>query len=186
MSSIVIRGYDPDWPAAFEALRARLSRALGPLAVRIDHIGSTAVPGMGAKDIVDVQVTVAAFASPIDAALAAAGFVCVADIRADHVPFGADPAPALWEKRLYRDPPPARPANVHVRLAGNPNQRYPLLFRDYLRAHPHAAGSVVIIKQQLARHLGHDVAAYYDVKDPVYDLIWEAAEAWAAQTGWRP
>ena len=68
--------------------------------------------------------------------------------------------------------------NLHVRAAGKPNQRYPLLFRDYLRAHPDAARTIERIKRELAGRFANDVDAYYAIKDPVYDLVWRAAQGW--------
>ena len=85
---------------------------------------------------------------------------------------------------FFNQPAGQRRANIHVRVAGNPNQRYPLLFRDYLRAHPNSARTVELIKRQIARYHADDVEAYYDIKDPVYDLIWDAAQDWARFTGW--
>ena len=73
--------------------------------------------------------------------------------------------------------------NLHIRVAGRPNQRYPLLFRDYLRAHPESAAAYAALKRALAA-LGIDRGVYADVKDPACDLIFVAAEDWAAQTGW--
>lgn len=75
--------------------------------------------------------------------------------------------------------------NVHVRVAGRPNQRYPLLFRDYLRAHADAAAAYARLKRRIA-DLGIDKGVYADVKDPACDLILIAAEGWAEQTGWVP
>ena len=160
--------------------------ALGPLAHRVDHIGSTSVPGLGAKDVIDVQVTVAALTEAVRQALLSAGFQQFRESMTDHVPPGADSAPANWQKFLFKERKEERRANIHVRAAGKPNQLYPLLFRDYLRAHPHSAQTVEIIKRQLAKHHGDDVETYYDIKDPVYDLIWEAAQTWAAFTKWKP
>jgi GrpB-like predicted nucleotidyltransferase (UPF0157 family) len=70
--------------------------------------------------------------------------------------------------------------NVHVRVAGWPNQRYTLLFRDYLRARPRAAAAYARLKQALAERFGNDLAAYTDVKDSACDLIIVAAGDWAA------
>ena len=95
------------------------------------------------------------------------------------MPLGEDDDPRLWAKFFFHQPSGQRHANIHVRAAGNPNQRYPLLFRDYLRAHPNSARTVELIKRQLARYHADDVEAYYDIKDPVYDLIWDAAQEWA-------
>jgi GrpB-like predicted nucleotidyltransferase (UPF0157 family) len=72
-----------------------------------------------------------------------------------------------------------------VRVQGRPNQRYALLFRDYLRLHPASAGAYAELKRRLAQHLA-DPQTYPDVKDPAVDLIYFAAEAWAAATGWQP
>ena len=87
-------------------------------------------------------------------------------------------------KLLFNEPRGERRANVHVRKEGNPNQRYPLLFRDYLRAHSNSARTIDRIKRELVKHHADDVEAYYDIKDPVYDPIWDAALEWARHTGW--
>ena len=175
----VIEPYDPAWPDAFAALAARLRSALGDLALRVDHIGSTSVPGLAAKDIVDIQVTVHDLAPGVVDRLSAAGFVHVPAHALDHVPAGEDPDPARWAKLFFRSPVGQRACHVHVRLEGNPNQRYALLFRDYLRANPDAARSVEDVKRELARRFPTDEDAYYDIKDPVYDLVWQAARLWS-------
>ena len=74
---------------------------------------------------------------------------------------------------------------MHIRVQGRANQRYALLFRDYLRVHAEAARAYEELKRVLARHVS-DIGAYTDVKDPACDLIAIAAEAWAAATGWEP
>ena len=89
-----------------------------------------------------------------------------------------------WEKRFFRPPSGQRPTNLHVRAAGRANQRYPLLFRDYLRAHPRSAAAYAELKRRLADNL-RDLDTYPDVKDPACDLISVAAEDWAVVTGWR-
>ena len=170
------------WPADFESISDSVRHELGQLALRIDHIGSTSVPGLPAKDVIDVQVTVASLdRDRLVPALARAGFVDRA-IGNDHRPPGATGPDDDWRKLLFQ-PRTGRPANVHVRVAGRPNQRYPLLFRDYLRAHPDAAAAYAALKRALAA-LGIDRGVYADVKDPACDLILIAAEAWAARTGW--
>lgn len=183
--TIVIHPYDPGWPEEFERMRADIAKALGPLALRIDHIGSTSVPGLGAKDVIDMQITVAEITDEVKQKMLDAGFQLSRHVR-DHVPEGEDPTPALWQKILFNEPAGQRRANIHVRKLGNPNQRYPLMFRDYLRAHPKSAQTVERIKRELARYHGDDMDAYYDIKDPVYDLIWDAAHDWAKYTHWQP
>ncbi|HYF61352.1 MAG TPA: GrpB family protein [Herpetosiphonaceae bacterium] len=175
---IAISPYDRAWPEEFAGLAARLAEALGGLAVSIDHIGSTAVPGLEAKDVIDIQVTVRALEPAVEAALASLGYMRLANIDGDHRPPGAAGPDGDWRKWFFGPPAGQRRTNLHVRVAGKPNQRYPLLFRDYLRAHPVAAGAYGQIKRQLARYHRDDIEAYYDIKDPACDLIWCAAEAW--------
>ena len=178
MKAIEIREYDARWPGEFELLAAALREALGGLALAVDHIGSTSVPGLAAKDVIDVQVTVAALGDEVARVISAAGFMHRADITADHVPAGADPAPALWAKQYFQHRPGARRAHIHVRVRGAQNQRYALLFRDYLRAHPEAAAALAEIKRQLAARFPDDADSYYAIKDPVCDVIWNAARRW--------
>src|SRR5437660_9517044 len=98
------------------------------LALRIDHIGSTSVPGLAAKDVIDVQVTVAALdARSIAAALAPLGYTLRADITNDHVPPGRNDPPEEWQKLYFRAPEGQRRTNLHVWQAGRANQRYALL-----------------------------------------------------------
>ena len=173
------------WPEEYRGFAQILRAALGPLALRIDHIGSTAVPGLVAKDIIDIQVTVAPFTDGLDAAILPLGYTRIGGIWHDHAPPGSAITEAEQPKQMYKSVPPMRPINLHVRLAGSFNQRYPILFRDYLRGHPLASAAYGAIKQQLARHAPHDQEYYYDIKDPVCDLIWLAAEDWARETDWE-
>lgn len=179
--------YQARWPAEFRAIGGRLRQGLGPLALRIDHIGSTAVPGLAAKDIIDIQITVAAFEPGLvlAAAMEALGYSPLPGLRRDHVPPMAVGPDANWDKLFFRAPAWQRPTNTHVRELGRANQRYPLLFRDYLRAHPATAEAYARLKRQLAARLA-DPETYPDVKDPAVDLIYLAAEDWAASTGWQP
>jgi GrpB-like predicted nucleotidyltransferase (UPF0157 family) len=151
----------------------------------IDHIGSTSILSLGAKDVIDIQVTVQALTSEVKQRLVEAGYEYREAITHDHVPLGEDDNPKLWAKLFFNQPQGQRRANVHVRVAGNPNQRYALLFRDYLRAHPNSARSIELIKREIVKRHAEDLDAYYDIKDPVYDLIWDAALDWARQTGWK-
>jgi GrpB-like predicted nucleotidyltransferase (UPF0157 family) len=187
MAAVALVDYDPTWPDQFARLAAALRRQLGDGVLAVDHIGSTAVPGLAAKDVLDVQVTVPdlATADRLAPAFRRAGYLAT-PYRRDHQPAGDRSDPGAWEKRLWQTPPGARRANLHVRVAGWPNQRYALLFRDYLRAHPRAAAAYARLKRALAERLGDDLAGYTDVKDPACDLIVVAAEAWAAAGRPRP
>jgi GrpB-like predicted nucleotidyltransferase (UPF0157 family) len=174
------------WPDEFHSLGTALRQVLGPLALRIDHIGSTSVPGLEAKDIIDIQVTAAALSPELEQAVDGAGYVRIHGVVADHVPESWTGPADDWYKWLFRPTPGTRPCNVHVRLQNRPNQRYALLFRDYLRSHEQPAGAYGLLKRNLARLAGDDVEAYYDVKDPACDIIMAAAEAWAEISGWMP
>jgi GrpB-like predicted nucleotidyltransferase (UPF0157 family) len=139
-SLIEIVPYDARWPAEFQRVGAPLREVLGKLALRIDHIGSTSVPGLVAKDTIDVQVTVAELeAGAISAVVAPLGYTLREDITGDHMPPGRSDPPEEWRKLYFRMPIGQRRTNLHVRQAGRANQRYALLFRDYLRADPVAA-----------------------------------------------
>lgn len=183
---IIISNYNPAWPEDFETLNLHLRKVLGDSALRIDHIGSTAVPGLGAKDVIDIQVTVLELTLKLKERLIKAGYKCWENITHDHVPFGEDENPKLWEKFFFNQPDHLRRANIHIRVDGNPNQKYPLLFRDYLRAHPSSVRSMEAVKREIAKRHANELDAYYDIKDPVYDLIWDAALDWARYTNWKP
>lgn len=173
------------WPAEFAEIGARLRAALGPLALAINHIGSTSVACLAAKDVIDLQISVAALdRSRLQPALEAAGFRLRDGDWVDHRPAGADPAPELWSKLMANPPEGWRRTHIHIRMRGRPNERYALLFRDFLRADPAAAASYALIKRELAARHADDVDAYYAVKDPVCDLIMAAAEPWARDSGW--
>ena len=169
-----------EWPREFDAVAERVRAALGPRALRIHHIGSTSVPGLVAKDIVDLQVIVEGL-DGLDGAFAEAGLEPRLGGRVvhDHMPTGWEGDPAAWSKRLYG----AYRVNAHVRLAGGPNERYAVLFRDYLRAHPAVRDEWAETKRRIAAEAA-DIDAYLDVKDPLTDVLMRDAEAWADATGW--
>ena len=182
---IIIKAYNPEWPKEYETIRAHLQDIFRSRAIRIDHIGSTSVPGLGAKDVIDIQITVQELSPKIIQKMVNAGYEHLGNITHDHVPLGEDSDPKLWEKLIFVQPHEQRRANIHVRVDGNPNQRYPLLFRDYLWAHPNSTRSIELIKREIAKRHADDIETYYDIKDPVYDLIWDAALDWAKYTRWE-
>ncbi len=179
---INIVAYKPAWAEEFAAIERDLQRALGTLALRIDHIGSTAVPGLAAKDVIDVQMTVREFTPDLEAAFERGGYSRLVANTQDHCPPTATGPDSDWEKQMYRPSPgiDARPMNLHVRRAGSANGRYALLFRDYLRAHPLASLAYAQAKMALAEHGPTDWDLYYDVKDPICDIIIAGAEEWAS------
>ena len=170
-----------EWFEDFATLKQAVMRA-APDGAYIHHIGSTAVPDLPAKDIIDLQLTVDSLASVDDAAFEREGFKRIPGLMMDHAPPGLDLPEVELSKRFFRSM--GRSANLHVREKGRFNQRYPLLCRDYLRAHPVAAGAYAQIKQRLARRFPTDEEAYYEIKDPVFDIIMEGANDWAENTNW--
>lgn len=166
-------------------LGKELRRNLSDHAVRIDHIGSTSVPGLAAKDIIDIQVTVESLKEEIAQVLVNAGYLRSDGKTRDHVPPGSSSADDEWDKWLFKPPPDHRPANIHVRVTGRLNQHYAILFRDYLRSHPSTARAYGELKIRLSKHLA-DPNMYSEVKDPAVDLIYLSAEEWAGDVQWQP
>ena len=181
---LVIVPYDPSWPTQYARLAARLARAAGPVSQRLDHIGSTAVPGLPAKDVIDIQLTVASLtdADTMGDALGAAGFPRLPGQRSDNPK--PDGTGDVWRKRVHVSADPGRRANVHVRVGGSPGWRYALLMRDYLRAEPAVRDEYAALKAKLAARSGMTRAAYLDAKEPWFTALWPRMEAWAHQTAW--
>ncbi|HET9563143.1 MAG TPA: dephospho-CoA kinase [Mycobacterium sp.] len=170
--------YDPTWSDDARRIIARLRMACGPKALRVDHIGSTAIPGVDAKDVIDVQVTVESLgiADELADTLADIGYPRIEGITSD-VPHDGDPS--LWRKRIHGAADPGRPANVHVRVDGWPNQRFALLFVDWLTANPGVRDDYLAAKRRALSS-----PDYADAKEPWFlDAYWRA-RAWADATGW--
>jgi 16S rRNA processing protein RimM len=153
--AIEVVDYDPSWPQQFEAEAERIRSALGDIAARIDHVGSTAVPGLAAKPVVDLQMSVPdiddrqAYAGP----LTRLGYEHVPDPQMPDYPFFGWPAGRL-----------ARTFHIHVCEAGSEHERRHLGFRDRLRAEPTARAEYEALKRELALRHGNDIEAYNDEK----------------------
>ncbi|MFF5172195.1 dephospho-CoA kinase [Micromonospora sp. NPDC000089] len=180
-----LTGPDPTWPQQYARLAARIRHAIAPDDLRVDHIGSTAVPGLAARDVIDVQLTVPSLEAadgPLADRLADAGFPRLPDDRWDI----ARPADGgRWEKRLHGSADPGRPVNLHLRVAGSPGWRHALLMRDHLRADPDQRSAYLLLKRELAATApaggGSSTA-----RDPWFDEERLRAQEWADRTGWRP
>jgi dephospho-CoA kinase len=174
--------YDPTWQRQAERLMSRIRRAAGGQAVRIDHIGSTAVPGLAASDVIDLQLSVRSLSDADELAepLAVGGFIPDPEVDADH-PLGPSAHKPGWWKRLHTNADPARPVDLHLRVDGQHAQRCALLFRDWLRADAGAREEYVAVRQKLAT-AGQDYPAG---KRSWLDEAFHRAEQWAHDTGWR-
>ncbi len=154
--AITVVAYDPSWPEQFAAIRDRIAPALAGIADSIEHVGSTAVPGLSAKPVVDVDVVVpdgVAAARAIEA-LATLGYRHLGDL-------------GIPGREAFRRPAGTPPHNLYVSLAGSLGLRNHLALRERLRRDPDARAAYGALKEQLARHLS-DVAAYVEAKT---DLI---------------
>ncbi len=179
---------EPRWADAGARVVARLAAALPGQGVRVDHIGSTSVPGLIAKDVVDVQVGVPHLADadrePFAAALRRAGYVPVPRNGQDH-PHPADAPPQTWTKRFYGGCDPARFVHVHVREIGSAGWVFALAFRDWLRAVPDVRQEYSARKQELAER--HSVTRdYTEAKEPWFDTAYPRVLAWTREVRWTP
>lgn len=163
--------YDPGWPSVFSAERDRLAAALGSLALRIDHNGSTSVPGLAAKPVIDIQISVLRL-HPMEAyaaELTRLGYVHVPHADDSFCPFFH--RPAAWPHTHH----------VHVVQSGGVEERRTLAFRDYLREHPEAARAYEDLKRRLAsQHGASDFSArqaYAEAKTQFVSALTERALA---------
>ena len=161
-SLVRIVDYDPAWPQRFESERARIAAALGSVARRVDHVGSTAVPGLAAKPIVDIAVAVD---DPEDD-----GAFLVALTRAGYVLRVIEP-----RHRLFRTP--QRDVHVHLWSAGGEEERDQLLFRDWLRTHDDDRALYESVKRDLASRDWGSMQDYADAKTAVVSEIMDRARA---------
>ena len=156
---VFLADYDPAWPLQFAGEEARIRDALGDLVVEIHHVGSTSVPGLAAKPIIDICLVLpdttdeAAYVPPLEAA----GYV----LRARE--------PDWFEHRLFKGHDPS--VNLHVYPAGcGEIERY-LLFRDRLRTHPEEREAYLAAKRDLAARTWKYVQNYADAKTEIVEAI---------------
>jgi GrpB-like predicted nucleotidyltransferase (UPF0157 family) len=172
--SILVSDYDPNWPAMFEQERARIKGALGAFAVAIEHAGSTAVPGLPSKPIIDLLVGVPS--------LEEATQRCIAPIR--ELGYVYIPEYAAWlpgELFFRKGPPGPWTHHVHLMEPGHWRWEALLVFRDYLRAHPEAAEAYARVKRGLAAASKDDIEAYRTGKGAFVEETTAKARAWKAR-----
>jgi len=156
---IALADYDPDWPVLFAREAARIRAALGGRAVRVEHAGSTAVPGLAAKPIIDIVLAVpdSSDEPAYVPALEAAGYV----LRARE--------PGWFEHRMFKGPD--TDINLHVFTAGGAEIDRMLLFRDRLRNHDGDRDAYLQVKRDLAKRTWRHVQHYADAKTAIVDQI---------------
>jgi GrpB-like predicted nucleotidyltransferase (UPF0157 family) len=167
--AVRIVDHDPAWPARAAAELRRIEEALGPVAVRLEHIGSTAVPGLAAKPILDLQLSVDALESreryvePLERL----GYLFV-------------PAPRSPGQHFFARPP-ARPRthHLHVCEAGSEHELRHVALRDFLRSHEVEAARYADLKRRLVARHPQDRLAYIEGKDEYVAALEARAVAWA-------
>ena len=170
---IVVVDYDPAWPALFATLRAPVAAALGDVAVAIEHIGSTAIPGLAAKPVIDLAAAIQA-ESDLPAAigrLAPLGYTHQGDKGV------SGRAAFAWPPRTPRH-------HLYLCALDSAEYRRQLLFRDYVRAHPEVAAAYGALKRQLAERYRTQRDAYTKAKGPFVRAAMAGAEEWARLIGW--
>jgi GrpB-like predicted nucleotidyltransferase (UPF0157 family) len=151
--AIVIVEYDPAWPAEFVRLRDRAQAVLGDVAVAIEHVGSTAVPGLPAKDLIDMVVVVE---SDDD--------VKEAISRLETIGYGARGNLGVEGREAFSWPDGEKRHHLYVSPTTSAELRAQLAFRDRLRSDPAVARAYVALKLELAERHGDDRLAYTDAK----------------------
>ncbi len=195
-SAAELHPHDHTWaPAADRRLR-RLTAALAPVEAsadfRFDHIGSTSVPGLSAKPVLDLQIRVPALPrdQAFDAMLHQVGYRPTSGSRPNSPGVYRDikrgsqrVEDRVWDKRLFICPDPGQAAVLHIRLLASPWGRYTVMFADWLRAHPAERDEYERVKQELADSHADD-ADYDDytrAKTAYFDRVQPQFEQWARQ-----
>ncbi|MDF1757831.1 MAG: GrpB family protein [Legionellaceae bacterium] len=170
---IELTDYNSVWDEKFLLLKNELLLSCKDLIVDIQHIGSTSIYGMKAKDIVDIQCSIRSFdeIKLIKTKLESIGFEMIEDIKQDHVPFkDKDYFSPEWEKRFFKGSFQNQAYNLHIRLVDSLNWKFALSFRDFLSENHKAKYAFMQVKERLAES-GVDKYAYCILKDSIIDLM---------------
>lgn len=175
------------WKQEFISLATKLRSVAGHTALRIDHIGSTSVSNLAAKDIIDIQITLCDLtkADAFVESMLKAKYKMQGDIRYDCLVGYEDDKSDQLKKLYFREPDGTRRTHIHIRQMGNLNQKYPLMFRDYLRTQTPVKDSYELIKFRLAELYPEQIEGYLHIKDPLMDIIFHGAQIWAEKSNWQ-
>lgn len=168
MAKVIVVDYDPSWPAAFERLRAGIWPSIQDLATAIEHVGSTSVPGLAAKPVIDMTIVVPTSAAMEEAIarLASLGYRHRGDL-------------GVPGREAFNRPEGTPEHHLYACVAGNDGLRNHMAVRDHLRGNPEAARAYGSLKKQLAARFVDDIDGYIDGKT---EFILEIL----AQTGFAP
>lgn len=165
--TVVVTAYDPNWPRLYEEMAAPLRTAFGRLLISIHHIGSTSVPGLAAKPIIDVM--------PLVHDIQAVETVTPALTVLDYIPRGENGIPG---RRFFKRERGVIPVHVHTYAPGNLEISRHLDFRDYLIAHPQVAAEYARVKAEMARRFPHDIDGYVAGKAPFVQETIQSTHEW--------
>jgi GrpB-like predicted nucleotidyltransferase (UPF0157 family) len=170
---VEIVDYDPQWPHVYAMLRDQITPALSGLAQRIEHVGSTAVPGLAAKPIIDMTIVIDTRNDlpTVIASLQKIGYQHEVDL-------------GISGREAFTRPPATPPHDLYVCAASNENLARVLVFRDFLRTHPNTARNYVTLKRSLAEQFRTDRTAYTTGKTTFIDQV--VAEATTMPPTTRP
>ena len=163
---VIIVDYDPHWPDLFEELRAPVIAALGDLVVRIEHIGSTAVPGLAAKPIIDMDVVVPSVADIPEAIgrLAILGYVHRGDL-------------GIAGREAFTSPAGKPRHHLYICALGSEELRRHCSFRDHLLTHPDEARAYGALKKSAALRYADDRVAYNEAKTEFVEAVLQRASS---------
>jgi GrpB-like predicted nucleotidyltransferase (UPF0157 family) len=168
---VVILDYDPEWPKLFEKEKALILNAIGKKVVAMEHVGSTAVPGLGAKPVIDIAVAVNTLSDAED---------CIEPLSRIGYEYRPEIEASIPDRRYFRKGPniPNKHFHLHMSELSSNVWKNHLLFRDYLRENPEVAQQYCRLKKELAAKYGSDRVAYTDAKTSfIESVIARAKEA---------
>ena len=151
--SITVVDYDPAWPSQFETLGSIISSAVGDIAIAVEHVGSTSVPGPAAKPIIDIDVVVA---STADVSVAIERLAVIGYVHRGNL--------GVEGREAFGSPPELPQRHLYVCLQGATALQNHLALREYLRRNSDSAAKFGILKKQLAARFPNDMDAYIDGK----------------------
>jgi GrpB-like predicted nucleotidyltransferase (UPF0157 family) len=148
-SRITIQDYDPLWPQQFETLRSRIAATLGEMAIAVEHVGSTAVPGLAAKPIIDIDILLKSSTDfpLVITRLSSSGYEHQGDL-------------GITGREVFRPPPNDLPHHLYVCPPDSQEYMRHIAFRDHLRTHPEDANAYATLKRMLAGKFADDRDAY--------------------------
>lgn len=170
-SFIAIADYDPKWPIMYEEEKAKILSVIGHKVVAIEHIGSTAVPNLGAKPIIDIMVAVRHLSDAEE---------CIEPLKSIGYEYVPENEISIPERRYFQkgtSEAPNQHSHLHMVERTSDFWQRQLLFRDYLRAHPDVANQYCQLKKKLAAKHGSNREAYTDAKTSFIKSVVDQARA---------